>query len=271
MYRPSAAAGPSKAFSLVELLVVLAIIVVLASLLLPAMMLVRDAASRAVCANNMRQIGIAFAVYATDHAFFPPCQSGYVGETAELWGMWPWRIDQEETGNARLNRMFLCPTGNWRGFPTPVQIGELAMSSYGYALQVWSSAQGTFGIDHYLWPPGPADAPGRGVLPGRIRSHGQTILLAERWSITASGKLDHEVDIRPPNTLAPMDSATGRPVPSNPFGPAGVNAFPAISLRIGHRRTSNYLMVDGRVEALDFRSTMVLNTTTPPNRWSGCY
>ncbi len=51
------------AFSLTELLVVISIIAILASMLLPAISLVRTQAKKADCANRLRQMGLAFEVY----------------------------------------------------------------------------------------------------------------------------------------------------------------------------------------------------------------
>lgn len=60
-----------RGFTLVELLVVISIIAVLASLILPGVMNARRSARRAQCLNNMKQLGIAFVDYYTTHNVFP--------------------------------------------------------------------------------------------------------------------------------------------------------------------------------------------------------
>lgn len=67
-------AKPSKAFTLIELLVVIAIIAILAALLLPALHKAQQAARRAQCITNMKQIGLAFKVWEGDHGDKYPTQ-----------------------------------------------------------------------------------------------------------------------------------------------------------------------------------------------------
>lgn len=125
-----------RGFTLIEMLIVIAIIGLLAALLLPALARGKSSAQSAACKSNLRQIGIALICYVHEEEFFPPDRQDDPGLLA-IYG-WPAHLLPNLSSNTTV---FRCPaTGTeieWSKAPNgpqafPFNVTAYSRFSYGY-------------------------------------------------------------------------------------------------------------------------------------------
>src|SRR3954451_12797642 len=99
-----------RAFTLIELLVVIAIIAVLIALLLPAVQSAREAARRAQCVNNLKQLGLGVHNYLSSTNVFP-------AQAMQNTSFWAWN---PSWATAILPHMEQAPLYNAINFNVPM-------------------------------------------------------------------------------------------------------------------------------------------------------
>ncbi len=114
-----------RGFTLIELLVVIAIIAILASLLLPVLSRAKQRAMQTVDLNNLKQLGVAMNLVASDNQDQMPWPNWLSGEVTTHQQGWLYALDPTASGPAQFKlqtgsfwpiltsqRMFFCPRDN---------------------------------------------------------------------------------------------------------------------------------------------------------------
>lgn len=114
--RPAKSRNPHSrtAFTLVELLVVIAIIGILVALLLPAVQAAREAARRAQCTNNLKQVGLALHNYESARKAFPV--GGIEGNQSYGYSWWVQILPYTEQQSIYEKMDLDAPNAGWVGF-----------------------------------------------------------------------------------------------------------------------------------------------------------
>ncbi len=283
MCREQATFRPRVAVTLLELLVVTAIITVLLGLLLPAVQRVRAASARAQCGNNLRQIGLALHGYHTSQNSLPP--GIRPKNDPYLYLGWPARVlpyleqealwQQVEQDYAR-QPWFWLPRWHHRGLTHALNVFVCPADGRATGLVEPEGFEAAF--THYLGVVGRHQAVRDGVLFDHSRvafrqirdGTSNTLLCGERppspdnrfgwWYAGVGQQKDGSAEM----VLGVMDYRTTYRYPSCPSGPypfgPGRDANPcdAIHFWSQHPGGAHFLFVDGSTRFLAYSAAPLM-------------
>jgi prepilin-type N-terminal cleavage/methylation domain-containing protein/prepilin-type processing-associated H-X9-DG protein len=142
------------AFTLIELLVVIAIIAILIGLLLPAVQRVREAANRAKCMNNMKQLGLALHNFEGNYNHFPQGCTLKIAVPSDSWSVQAQLLPYIEQGNLQ-NLINFSLTYQDEPQVTQVRVGLLMCPSEindrAYSVPPLTYYPTTYGISYGTW------------------------------------------------------------------------------------------------------------------------
>ncbi|WP_082858911.1 DUF1559 domain-containing protein [Planctomyces sp. SH-PL62] len=290
----------SRGFTLIELLVVIAIIAVLIALLLPAVQSAREAARRAQCTNNLKQMGLALHNYHSAIGSFPPGGNRpglLTGEPGHAWGCWsahammlPYMEQQPLYSSINFNvasvgdstmgnhfnttsvtsviGAFLCPSSP--KFPGGADFYGRPFPGNNYFVSVGSSLN-QYGRGGYYGPGpnGPFEVLG-GVFSTADITDGtsNTIFMGEwRTGDNDANKLSVPQDIIATSGYPP-NMADGSPLMNMPAGGASLNQWlssTCVSQATASVGTDKNVSLIGQKWCQGLFASAVGNVLTPPN------
>jgi prepilin-type N-terminal cleavage/methylation domain-containing protein len=250
-------------FTLIELLVVIAIIAILAAILFPVFAQAREKARQASCTSNVKQIGLALAMYTQDHdelmpTAFPqiaPINGGNIDRVP---------FDMQLLPYIKNDQVFACPSDETRRWDSTAWDGRylaprLLNRSYGYVgrLNTFERALNGGGQPDPNTGVAGTDWGQPGTSLAAIEQVADTIAIAESYGVNNGGHSETFSVGNPWGSLftnCDCWKLPGRKTPppdrSHQIVDCPIADDPAFKPAIGHMDQGLYVFVDGHAKSL---------------------